>query len=218
MGATSYCCAGVNDCEVATQDTCPDGQPGPMPYGQCVSECMKVVPPAASVEDNWCKKDADCEPKIGPSCKPTERPKCMQGECYCVKIPGSECWDGCNVVLTACNSSDPLQKWASDTFASGYSSTVTNVGSSNCLEAIQVDPIQVASCIPTPGSGSFTYSNGTLAVTGGMMHNGFCLDAHKDVGLRPCNTTNPAQHFVLHKTSGGGALSQNGQCLSVSYK
>ena len=39
-----YCCAGVNDCEsFAGTDTCPNGQQ-PMPYGVCVSSCMKAGP------------------------------------------------------------------------------------------------------------------------------------------------------------------------------
>ena len=173
---TSYCCAGINDCEVFTGadgDPCPNGEPGPMPEWQCM-ECMKLA-----------------------------------------KEEGPKCGAGCDVVLTTCNSSDPLQKWSSETFTSGASSDVKNVGSSSCLEAIQVDPIQTASCLPTPGSAGFAFANGTLKVSAGMMHVGMCVDAHGDVGLRDCDTS-PAQQYVYDKTT--GSLSQNGKCLAIDYK
>ena len=47
---TPYCCAGINDCEVMTGDSCPEGpSSGPMSYGECVSSCMKVA--AATADD-----------------------------------------------------------------------------------------------------------------------------------------------------------------------
>lgn len=46
---------------------------------------VKAVPKVTKVGDNWCKKNADCIPKIGPSCKSDETPMCHLDECYCDK-------------------------------------------------------------------------------------------------------------------------------------
>lgn len=55
------------------------------------------------------------------------------------------------------------------------------------------------------------------------MHVGTCLDAHKGVGIRPCNASSPLQQYVYDPmTNTGGLLSSyaEGQvkCLAVAVK
>jgi hypothetical protein len=152
----------------------------------------------------------------GPGAGPMSYGQCI-GMCYKVggDTPGTQ-----NVTLAACDASDNMQTWAARTDADAagdYVDVTRNVGSGLCLGAIQVDPVQVFSCIETPGSADYSFINGSVAVTGGMMHGGFCVeDLGSGSGLRECDGGNAAQKFTYDAKT--GRLSRGGRCLAVDAK
>jgi len=162
-----YCCAGVNDCEIMTGDSCPEGpSSGPMSYGECIASCCKVDDATA---------------------------------------------DG--VVMAACNATDDRQEWRGRPGSDAGRDVTRNVGSGRCLDALRVDPVEVGWCGDTPASATFAVANGTVRVTGGMLHSGACLDDHGSVGLRRCEDGRVAQRFAYDAAS--GRLSRGGRCLAV---
>ena len=69
------------------------------------------------------------------------------------------------MTLVACDASDKYQKWGGSALEEGSSGgDVVNQGAKTCLEAINVDPVQSATCVPNPGSAGFTYANRTIEV------------------------------------------------------
>ena len=46
-----------------------------------------------------------------------------------------------------------------------------------------------------------------------MMHNGYCLDVHEDVGLRTCDASKAAQQFAYDAKT--GTLAHGGECLTL---
>jgi len=116
------------------------------------------------------------------------------------------------VVLAACDASDARQRWSFG--ARGEAADVKNAGTCTCLEGIDTAPAKTATCLATPGSGEFTWrAGGSLAVTGGLAHLGWCLDARDNatVALRRCDGSG-GQAF---RVSGGTAVAWTGACVAT---
>ena len=154
----------------------------------------------------------DCEMMTGDACPegPSSGPM-SYGACIasCCKFDATA--DG--VVMAACNATDGRQEWRAPGGSPVERDVTRNVGSGRCLDALRVDPVEVGWCGDTPASAIFAVVNGTVRVTGGMLHSGACLDDHGSVGLRRCETGRAAQRFAYDAAS--GRLSRDGRCLAV---
>lgn len=162
----------------------------------------------------YCCTMNDCEVMTGDACPDGFTGPMPESQCIseCMKREASA--DLMNVTLAECNAEDKYQAWSGETLEKGVrGSDVRNEGARACLEAISVDPVQVATCLPNPGSAGFTF-NTTIAVDGGMMHNGYCLEtAASDVKLALCDASNEAQRFAFDAKT--GRISQGASCLTL---
>ena len=103
-------------------------------------------------------------------------------------------------VATACDASDPLQRWEGATFSSGEPSSIRNVGADLCIDTMACDPVSASACDSEETSAFFVYNgtNRTISVAGKYSvgqnrcpKRGVCFDLNgglgPDIDLWPCH-------------------------------